>query len=264
MAVDLTAAMQSADPSMGTGGDASHLAIGKGDLTGLDIGNQLPTGEAAKMGQKVHDDFLHGDVKPDEIERDGKINPLKHAWNKFKDAGWKGATTMALFGSIFLGLNALGLSIAGGALGLTSIIDGVETLTFAGKVIGSLMGVIATGITWYGGKAAIQAYKDANQHNEIIKKIENGEAPELEAALAKEQSTGLDTDLPEKGTIAIVAAPVLIADPNMLTSQDMETAVPTERPAFLEKILSDGPKSLSPKELAAQIEAERSNPDLTV
>ena len=108
----------------------------------------------------------------------------------------------------------------------------------------------------------MQAYDDAKKHNATVDKIKSGElSPEL--AVEKEQS--INQELPEKEIAAVVAAPVImVADPTVLAAQGMATEAQTERPEFLSKILETGPKSLSPKELAAQIEAERANSELNI
>lgn len=207
----------------------------------------LPTDSIIKIGHHAGDHgYEHEHVLS--AKKDGHVNPLlyaiEHSW---KAAAWGAAMLVGFFGiyktSLLIAETA---PIALGAAGI------------------AIAGTALTGALWYGAQAFIKAYNVAQDYNQ-------GLVNQLEGTIrthAQEHHTGqhhgLDrerarTELPKRGVVAggsIIGAPIAhAADESPIPEGIAPEHGSSSR--HVQKILAEGPRSLSPKEYATRIHEER-------
>ena len=198
----------------------------------LDVGDMSPTdlGTGTKLGHHAHDHHKHTrDADGNGIDDEaGIINPWRHAAGQAWHGLLKGATSLGLFGAVFLGVKSIPFVAGLGTVG-------------TGVVAGALAGAI-----WYGGQAAYQAYNDAKDHNEgFVKRVQ-------EKVRLRERMHALGDQIPQFGVIAGAETPIIAAQTpegeTMLVAPTVVAIEPdmapqaTPRPAFLQEILETGPR----------------------
>lgn len=198
------------------------------DPTAVDV---MPA-ETIKLGHKASDDISEMEAR--EIAHKGKINPVSFALSHIGGAALGGALTLAGFGLTYMAVTGM----LAGPLGFLAI--------------------PLTGALWYGGNAFFKAYAAANEHNQTIGEYLKEEFQSRGKQHEHHQGVSQPVvALPVGGDVGLFSAP----QPEAQAAAPVEVhETPAARPAFLENILAQGSRGrLTPKELAAQIEAERAS-----
>jgi len=187
---------------------------------------------------------LHG---RDETEgREGKrisvadeVDPTSFARGEAISNAFKGAALLGMFGTVAYGMTQLAGLIVGGTAATAFSLTALAPLALGGFL---------TGAVWFGGKAYLEAHNDAKQHNKQVHFFRSM-AESLGLGRSKEAVETAHA-LSKNPVVTIVAPPALAPEPEL-------EAEAKPRPAFLNDILSNGPRSLNPHELAVRIKAER-------
>ncbi len=193
-----------------------------------DATNLFPTESALKLGHTAIDHAAEQEAR--EIQKKAKVNPITFALSHISGAALVGALTLAGFGLTYAAVTGL---VAGSAI----------------------LAIPLTGALWFGGNAFLKAYNTAQQHNES-----------LGHHLKEVAIHGRHHDKMSPSHTPVVAIPsadsVIFGAEQQPEYAAAQTASPEQppRPAFLNEILAKGSRNqLSPKDLAAKIEAERSS-----
>lgn len=209
-----------------------------------------------KIGHHAHDHELDGAGKAalkgahPELRGKGLIDPSSYAMSKASSAALNGAGVLTLFFGLYYGLKSLVQPAIAAFAGA-----GAEIIT--GLVVAALTGAI-----WYGGKHFMQAYGEANEHNQTLTgRIKRG----LGLGRDREQTASLGAGrfIPEMDGTVITPAGPLNAPVTITASPYVEESPNRQRPAFISNILEKGPRSFDPTDILARREAERAAGDLT-
>jgi|GEM_PF-2945893 len=203
-----------------------------------------------KIGHHAHDHDLEGSGRGEafkdrdpELRGKGPVSPTQYALSKAATAAINGATILTLFGAIYLGFKALAASWFGGS-----------------EIVAGLVSAALAGATWYGGKHFLQAYSDANEHNQsLTSRIKRGLG--LDKDREQTASLGAARFIPEMDGGIITPAGPLNAPVSVAASPYVEQA-PRPRPAFVSNILEKGPRSFDPTDILARRDAERAAGEL--
>lgn len=205
-----------------------------------------------KFGHHLHDHHEEeagrtGDLYTDtpDLKNKANVNPREYAFSKAASAALTGGTVLALFGTLYFGIKWAMSNI------LTSLAH--DSLLIA------LPAAALTGALWYGGKAFMQAYGDANEHNEkVSERIKRGLGIGKDRELEQEVtvSLGKARTIPELDASA-APFPAGLNDPLAVAALPIVEEALKQRPAYLANILEKGPKSLSAADISARLAEER-------
>lgn len=207
-----------------------------------------------KIGHHAHDHELDGAGKAvskatdPELRGRGPVNPTGYAFSKATSAAMTGAGVLTLFFGLYYGLKSIASS-------LIPAFAGAEIVT--GLLVAALTGAI-----WYGGKHFMQAYGEANEHNQTLtSRIKRG----LGLGRDREQTASLGAGrfIPEMDGTVITPAGPMNAPVTIAASPYVEESPNRQRPAFVSNILEKGPRSFDPTDILARRAEERAASDVT-
>lgn len=218
---------------------AEHLDLSHSDALTAKMGSKL--GHHTIDHMEELEEHKHG-AKQHTMRRPLKLqNPLSSAAADGLSAGVKGGLLILGFTGLMIGAKAA----------LTFIFPGLEHLPALAL---ALSGAIS-GLAWYGGHRFISSYQEKSEQNAKMLKQMDARERGLDHAMAPEREqapsvTAASSRSFDPAMAAIVGAAVTAQ------ADDRQTVNKTQ-PAFISKIVQDGPKRFSPKEMAERLSRER-------
>lgn len=263
--------MVTVDPDIATSSDLpglgdTHgaLAAKKGAVISIGADDFSPTDTAkvsAKMGHHVS---AHQHVNYQYNGHQEKlVNPDAHALKNFFSPAFKKTMTILFFGMVLVGFKILaGAAIGAGWFGETlGNLDVTETGKTIKEMLSYAIGSIPSGLLWFGTDSYLKHRHEAKEYNKgIIERMK--EKLGLGRARQQNQETDITTAIetespkaPRYGAPELEIKAVTGSIPALAKVDEPEPAVP--KPTYVTKLVQDGPRSFSPREMAERLARDR-------
>lgn len=208
----------------------------------------IPTESIAKLGHHVSEHTYEHEHKPT-FRQDGHLNPIAYAIShSWKAAAWGAAGLLG-----FTGLLKGSLMLAEHLLPAAMVASG------AGTLVAAAIGIGIAGAVWYGASAFMKAYNIAQEHNQGFAKHLDDRFQSHMKEHQKEKPRGRELPRRTLAGAEIVAGPIGLPQHEQapIAAQPEQAAAHQSAPRHVQKILDDGPRTLSPKEYAQRIHEQR-------